>query len=439
MNPIKFTFAFLKLALLAFTVSVPCHGDVAIQKSAAEIQRNLFDELEMRTDRLPTWDECEWAWSDLEIAPAHQMLFESGHPRPGEGIRIAHIDTGVIPFPLLKRQQDSSKKSAGLNYSTSLPSNNSILNFVQPHLPPLDNNEKGLNFGHGTETASLVVGSLAETNVDGWSFRGVAPWADLYPIKVTDSVVMVGNISTGGTADLTNLASGIERAAALGVHVITVSLGAIFDKQHAIQKAIDNVLKAGSIVIAAGGQTLPLDVIPLPAKLPGVVAVTASTREKLHWKQAFSGKNIAWAAPGENVCHFGFKEKHGVAPQTPNTQSFHLKTRSGDNMALVGLIRMSSGTSYSTAFTAGAAALWLQHHGPTLLAARYGQKNISRIFLAVAKTFAMDVPSGWDTQRHGSGILNVRKLLQAPLPCLPTDSDDHCSVKLSRFLTTASR
>ena len=123
MNPIKFTFAFLKLALLAFTVSVPCHGDVAIQKSAAEIQRNLFDELEMRTDRLPTWDECEWAWSDLEIAPAHQMLFESGHPRPGEGIRIAHIDTGVIPFPLLKRQQDSSKKSAGLNYSTSLPSN----------------------------------------------------------------------------------------------------------------------------------------------------------------------------------------------------------------------------------------------------------------------------------------------------------------------------
>ncbi len=437
MNPSQFTFSVLNLALFALTTASIAWADAEQPKrSESELET---DEIEMRSALPPERDDCEWAWKELEVDAAHRLLFENGKALPGSGIKIAHIDTGVIPFPALQRSSDSGKTSAGLYYRAEPGISDTIFNFVQPQLPPLDNNNKGLNFGHGTETASLIVGSLATTNITGWSLRGLAPWAKLYPIKVTDSVVMVGNISTRGTADLSNLAAGIEKATQMGAHVITISLGAIFDSQNIIRKSIDSALDAGSIVIAAAGQTIPMDVIPLPAKLPGVVAVTASTRSRNHWESAFSGKNIAWAAPGENVCHLGIQERRTTVLQNPNAQSFQLRTRGGADMTVEGLVRMSSGTSYSTAFTAGAATLWLQHHNPALLAQRYGQKNISRLFLAVAKNFATDVPPGWNTQRHGSGILNVRKLLQAPLPCSASDSDTHCAVKLSRFLTTASR
>jgi hypothetical protein len=34
-------------------------------------------------------------------------------------------------------------------------------------------------------------------------------------------------------------------------------------------------------------------------------------------------------------------------------------------------------------------------------------------------TFGVDTPSGWKKNRYGSGILNVKKLLQAALPSSP--------------------
>ncbi|MBM3381195.1 MAG: hypothetical protein FJY29_02015 [Betaproteobacteria bacterium] len=438
MDRFQFTSAALKIAILTFAMNGVGFADQLAPNTEEPSNPHTAQEINA-PPHIPEWNDCEWAWSDLEVDAAHQFLSKNGISYPGKGIRVAHIDTGVIPFPMLQRHADSDKGFAGLYYISEPATRDAIFNFVQPHLAPLDNNDKGLNFGHGTETASLIVGSMAETNVSGWSLRGVAPFSILFPIKVTDSVVMVGNISTGGTADLVNLLGGIAQASQLGAHVITISLGAIFDAQQRIRKAIESALDAGSIVIAAGGQTLPVDIIPLPAKLPGVVAVTASTRAKNHWKPAFSSKSIAWAAPGENVCHLGLQERKLRSLQPTNTQSYDLKTRGGSLLSLSGLIRMSSGTSYSTAFTAGAATLWLQQHNPVRLAHRYGQKNISRLFLAVAKTFAMDIPEGWDTQRHGAGILNIRRLLQAPLPCTASDSDQHCAVKLSRFLTSTSR
>lgn len=395
---------------------------------------------ELNSRDLLTYEDCHWAWEQLEIAQAQEIIYAAKKELPGDGISIAHIDTGVIPFPALQRNPDSRFYAAGLLWGPKINSMMGVMNFVQPNLPAIDNNPKAPNFGHGTETASLIVGSLPETNVPGWGFKGVAPWARLLPIKVTDSVVMVGNVSTGGTADLRNLAEGIRLATKMGVQVMTISLGAVFDQKNFIKAAVNEALEQGIIVVAAAGQTLPIDIVPLPANLPGVISVTASTRLLGHWQEAFSGKNISWAAPGENVCHFGIDRNSRNPTQLAKLQQVsQILSRNGAEVTLQGTVRRSSGTSYSTAFSAGAAALWLQHHNSNALVELYGKKNISKLFMAVAREMAMETPPAWNTDKHGAGILNIRKLLEAPLPCRSADTSENCAVKLSAFLSSASR
>ena len=93
-----------------------------------------------------------------------------------------------------------------------------------------------------------------------------------------------------------------------------------------------------------------------------------------------------------------------------------------------------SGTSYATALTTAACALWLTHHD-TALDAYEGWRKVEAFrecLHASADTPADNAflqetlgPGGaasvpWDPDQCGVGILNVEKLLQAPLP--PTDT-----------------
>ncbi|MEY4066242.1 MAG: hypothetical protein RIR26_2450 [Pseudomonadota bacterium] len=391
--------------------------------------------------------ECAWVWQQLDVAPALEMIHSERGENPGEGITIGHLDTGIIPIPSLRNSQNTASGLSGLQWNFDQLMPQATFNWVQPHLPPLDNDPKAANFSHGTETASLLVGYQNNDtfNKAQDNFRGLVPWAKLIPIKVTDSVVMVGNMSTGGAADLRNLAEGIRLATALGVDVMTISLGAVFDREHLIEKAVAQAEEKGIIVVAAGGQALPVDVIPLPARLPAVIGVTASTRTQTHWTPAFSGHAIAWAAPGENICHLGV-QRLTPSPLTAmakeNTSAarpMRIVGRRGETILLEEVVKQSSGTSYATAYSAGAAALWLQYHGAEELKRRYGQKNISTLFKETATRWATETPAGWNSDRNGSGILNIRKLLTAPLPCTSEDTPEACLVKTNQFLETASR
>src|SRR5690606_32850164 len=79
-------------------------------------------------------------------------------------------------------------------------------------------------------------------------------------------------------------------------------------------------------------------------------------------------------------------------------------------------VGMGSGTSYAVATTAGACALWLAFHGRDALVARYGAAQVPAVFKEVLMTSGVHVPAGWDTGRHGAGILDAERLLRAPLP-----------------------
>jgi hypothetical protein len=67
---------------------------------------------------------------------------------------------------------------------------------------------------------------------------------------------------------------------------------------------------------------------------------------------------------------------------------------------------------------AGAAAVWLSHHGRDSLIARYGKGNLARVFRHVLMTsgVAVPLPPGWDRTRYGAGILDVERLVSSPLP-----------------------
>lgn len=403
--------------------------------SAAQTENALTN-----SERPSTFDDdCDWAIQHMEVRTAWEKMHTRGLQRPGENVTVVQLDTGVIPLKSILQTNQLSSGTSGIQFPSD-KFTQAVLNFVQPQSEPWDNDPKAPSFGHGTSTASLMVGWMDNTGINGLQFRGIAPWMRLIPVKVTDSVLMVGHMPTGGTADIKNLAAGIRLATQIGADVISVSLGAVFDTDHLLQKAVSEALDSGAILIAAAGQTFPVNLIPLPARLDGVIAVSASSRDKKPWNEGFKGKHIAWAAPGDGICHIRARLLNTSWSRRQLTHPvIDVAGRRGESLSFTESLFTSSGTSYSTAYTAAAAALWLQYHSPEKLRRLYGRKNISAVFSAVARAHAMDTPLGWETKQHGAGILNIRKLIDAPLPCTPTGGVDFCDVKTSDFLSFTPR
>lgn len=371
-------------------------------------------------------NECHWIAEQMEIQETWKILEQNGKHRPGQGITIAQLDTGIIPIPSLLVTAKQSSGSSGLQLPSPKQTTHPF-NLVQNILQPWDNDLHALNFGHGTTTASLLIGSMSNTGVSNFSFQGFAPWVRLIPIKVTDSVVLVGNMPTGGTADVRNLAQGINIATELHVDIISISLGAVFDEEGLIEPAIRRALENGIIVIAAAGQGMSANIAPLPARLPGVITVSASTFDKQPWSESFYGKHVDWSAPGVDVCILKAQQtKHPVSNSALDASIAHINGRNGDSLFFQDALVSTSGTSFSTVYTAAAAALWLQYHSPEALKNRYGQNNISKLLTHVAKHFAMETPNHWKTEKYGQGILNIRKLIEAPLPCQQNETPSLC-------------
>ena len=178
---------------------------------------------------------------------------------------------------------------------------------------------------------------------DDSDVRGVAPLAKLVPLRVTDSVVL---LSFG------KLAEAIRYAADDGHHVISISLGGPLSSRF-LERAVRYATQRGVIVIAAAGNVWPW--VVYPARLDDTIAVAACTCSHGEWSSSASGSAVDITAPGESVWR---------ALASPNGFS----------------VARSSGTSYATAVTAGAAALWLAFHGRDKLVRQYGEAGVPAVF-----------------------------------------------------------
>lgn len=184
----------------------------------------------------------------------------------GAGVKVAVIDTGIsLTHPDL----------AG--HVTSGP------NFVSETKPPNDDN------GHGSHVAGTIGAIDNEIGV-----VGVAPGTRLYAVKVLNKNGM------GWTSDV---AAGIDWAAANGMQVANMSLGGGYSEIQDI--ACANAEAAGVLLIAAAGNSGNANpgesTVGYPAALPSVVAVSAVNASNVIASFSSTGPEVALSAPGVSI------------------------------------------------------------------------------------------------------------------------------------------
>lgn len=328
---------------------------------------------------------CIWHLKEINATEAWVLLPPPGGQRYGKGIVIGHPDTGYTKhYEIWPEDGLPPRLKPELGY-----------NFQEGRPDPVDL-MTGRFPGHGTATASVIMSSQGGPRP--MFVTGAAPEADVVPFRVNDSVIHFS---------LKNLILAIYRAVDnAGVHVISMSLGGPV-KSKALKSALDYAIGKGVIVIAAAGNHYPWTVYP--AGYENVIALAATNCDRTPWRGSTNGPQVDLSAPGESVwrAHSFLKGK---------TLSFEVEP--------------SSGSSYATALTAGAAATWLAYWGRNSLIARYGAGRLQEVFASLLKTRGHTVPAAWDSKNYGVGILEMRKLLEAPLPPsskakrpLPTVSD----------------
>lgn len=323
---------------------------------------------------LPESNDPEWSLNQMRILEAWARFFPDPTKLPGQGIVIGHPDTGYRPHPeilanlLVAQGKDFLKND--LDATDELERPNGVLIS---------------NPGHGTATSSVIISQKGDQTPGNENINfvtGVAPGATLIPLRVTYSVVLLG---------MMKLAQSIYYVTDQGAHVISISLGGLGSLF--LRSAIAYAQKNGVIVAAAAGNVVRF--VVWPAAYDEVIAVAASNAKGETWSGSCRGKKVDITAPGESVWYAG--------------------SQKNDDSSVTYGIGQGNGTSFAVAAVAGIAALWLSYHDRQKLIEKYGVENIPALFNYMLIK-SCNLPTGWDTNNFGAGIVDAEKLLATPLP-----------------------
>jgi serine protease AprX len=191
--------------------------------------------------------------------------------------------------------------------------------------------------GHGTHCASMAAGS-GDGNA---TYKGVAPGAALVGVKVLNSA---------GSGSTTTIINGINwvvsNKATYGIRVLSISLGSTGSSngQDALSLACNSAVDAGIVVCVAAGNSGPARYTissPAAADKPVTVGCMSDCGEKGYFLAYFSSRGpTADGRTKPEVCAPGWNI---TAAKKGTTNQY----------------TTMSGTSMSTPFTAGTAALML--------------------------------------------------------------------------------
>lgn len=219
---------------------------------------------------------------------------------------------------------------------------------------------------HGTAVAGII--AATGRNTAGVAVTGLAPEADILPIRVAD----------GPLSSLTAVAQGIDYATTHGAQVINISLCTpLLHPQ--IRDAVAEAIRRDIVVVAAAGNDgLTSNAPQYPAALPGVLAVAGSDAAGSRWPKSETGNYIGLTAPGVEIYTTGAQ---------------------GSSVT-------RTGTSFAAPHVAALAAL---------LRSRYPHENATQIISRMTST--ADHHANRDTQ-VGYGIINAYHALtlDAPAP-----------------------
>ena len=331
----------------------------------------------------------------------------TGRPK-GEGVTVIHPDTGYTRHPEVMH---------GGNYLIAdgvaknfIPDSSTSDAITLPAKDALDTTSAS----HGTKTASVMIsaeGAPSATDFPTYSAAkgvwGVAPKANVIPYRVATFVNLFD-------ADCIRLAKSIyyalknedlKKVGVMSISLGRASVGAI-EKESYIRKALEEAKKKGVIVCAAAGQL----------------------QQEGNWR--YAGGAFSPAFPGRDsnaICVAGCKADHTPMPSgflgsevDVTAPAFDLWVAASKRLFAgyeVYEVYQSWGTSYATAITAGACALWQAYHGREWLLdpANCGPELIFKLFKEILKR-STHKPPGWDSTKRGVGVLDVEALLREPLP-----------------------
>jgi len=146
---------------------------------------------------------------------------------------------------------------------------------------------------HGTH----VAGTIAALMNNGLGVTGVAPNVRILPVRVLGKC----GGTTSDIVDAMRWAAGISVPGVLDnpnpARVLNLSLGGSGSCSAAFQSAVNDVVNAGKVVVAAAGNSA-LSTVSQPANCSGVIAVTAHAIDGDNANYANIGPEVAISAPG---------------------------------------------------------------------------------------------------------------------------------------------
>ncbi|MEU7753725.1 type VII secretion-associated serine protease mycosin [Micromonospora sp. NPDC049171] len=281
----------------------------------------------------------QWYLDELRIDQAHKLS-------TGRGVTVAVVDSGVdATHPDLQGQV----LPGGRSYGAS-------------------GDGRADEDGHGTHMAGIIAATNAAT--DG--VDGIAPDAKILPIKIQK-----GN---GPSSDQAQ-AQGIRMAVDGGATVINLSVGGPGAASPEEEQAIAYALERNVVVVASAGNTAKGEsAVISPANIPGVIAVTGTTRGGAFWPGSVRGPEAVVAAPGDGILNIGPDHGYGW----------------GD------------GTSDSAAIVSGIAAL---------IRSKYPDLDAANVINRIIRTARDAGPAGRDPQ-FGFGRIDPVAALTADVPAV---------------------
>ncbi|NUT20412.1 MAG: S8 family serine peptidase [Hamadaea sp.] len=197
-----------------------------------------------------------WAQRWLDLEHAWPLASE------GAGVRVAVLDTGV------DRRHPQ------------------LASAVLPGRDFVDGTDGRVDCtGHGTGVAALI----AARRDAAVGFAGVAPQAQILPVRVTDRIQADINPVTVG--------AGVDWAVANGARVIVIAFS-VGQESASLQAAVARAVAQDVVVIAAAGEG---DAGRFPAAYDGVIGANAIDSAGAVSDQARTGSIVDLAAPGAKM------------------------------------------------------------------------------------------------------------------------------------------